>query len=151
MSHSEPRNNDTNAQSPAANANVALEHDPFIVGLKQRLPEHLRESFSEQQLEGLRSAFATRSWGRHKIDWRGTFSLWSNQYYFVLVGGRNKRNLSRAQRSLSLAAKAGAITLFLMFSVLVGLVVLYLIKSALGINLLPNYSLGLWDWFKGGG
>ncbi|EQM75516.1 hypothetical protein [Stutzerimonas stutzeri] len=147
MSHFEPRDTDTHAQSSAANA--ALEHDPFIVGLKQRLPEHLRESFTEQQLEGLRSAFATRSWGRHKLDWRGTFSLWSNQYYFVLVGGRNKRNLSRAQRNLSLAAKAGAITLFLFFSVLVGLVVLYLIKSALGINLLPNYSLGLWDWFRG--
>lgn len=147
MSHTESRHNDTQPQSPATNA--ALTHDPFIVGLKQRLPEHLRESFTDQQLEGLRSAFATRSWGRHKIDWRGTFSLWSNQYYFVLVGGRNKRNLSRAQRNLSLAAKAGVITLFLFFSMLVGLVVLYLIKSALGINLLPNYSLGLWDWFKG--
>jgi len=67
----------------------------------------------------------------------------------VFVGGRNKRNLSRGQRSVSLAAKAGAITLFLLFCVMVGLVALYLIKSALGINLLPNYSLGLWDWFKG--
>ena len=46
MSHFEPRDTDTHAQSSAANA--ALEHDPFIVGLKQRLPEHLRESFTEQ-------------------------------------------------------------------------------------------------------
>lgn len=150
MSYSEPRDTDTSSEAQDAGGNVALEHDPFIVGLKQRLPEHVRNSFSEQQLEGLRSAFATRSWGRHKVDLRGTFSLWSNQYYFVLVGGRNKRNLSRAQRNLSMAAKAGAITLFLFVSVLLGLVVLYLIKSALGINLLPNHSLGLWDWFKGG-
>lgn len=134
---------------PAA-VNTALENDPFIVGLKQRLPENTRESFTDEQLEGLRTAFATRSWGRHQIDWRGTFSIWSNQYYFVLVGGRNKRNLSRAQRNLSLAAKAGMITLFLFFSMLVGLVALYLVKSALGINLFPNFSLGLWDWFKGG-
>jgi hypothetical protein len=150
MSYSEPRDTDTSSEAQGAGGNVALEHDPFIAGLKQRLPEHVRNSFSEQQLEGLRSAFATRSWGRHKVDLRGTFSLWSNQYYFVLVGGRNKRNLSRAQRNLSMAAKAGAITLFLFVSVLLGLVVLYLIKSALGINLLPNHSLGLWDWFKGG-
>lgn len=128
---------------------AALEHDSFVQGLKQRLPEELRESFTPQQLEGLRNAFATRSWARHKVDIRGTFGLWSNQYYFVLVGGRNKRNLTRAQRNLSLAAKAGALTLFLFFCVLVGLVALYLVKSALGINLLPNYSLGLWDWFKG--
>jgi hypothetical protein len=134
---------------PASPDHGSLNHDPFVIGLKQRLPEHLRESFSDQQLDGLRSAFATRSWARHKVDLRGTFRLWSNQYYFVFVGGRNKRNLSRGQRSVSLAAKAGAITLFLLFCVMVGLVALYLIKSALGINLLPNYSLGLWDWFKG--
>lgn len=127
-----------------------VEHDPFIVGLKQRLPEELRESFTEEQLRGLRSAFATRSWARHKLDLRGTFNIWRNQYYFVLVGGRNKRNLSRSQRRLSLAAKAGAITVFLLFSALLGLVTLYVLKSALGINLLPNHSLGLWDWFKGG-
>ena len=48
-----------------------------------------------------------------------------------------------------MAAKAGAITLFLLFSLLLGLVMLYILKSALGINLLPNHSLGLWDWLKG--
>lgn len=145
----DPGSNDGYSRYPATDSTAALERDPFIIGLKQRLPEELRESFTDQQLDGLRNAFATRSWARHKIDLRGTFSLWSNQYYFVLVGGRNKRSLSRAQRNLSLAAKAGAITLFLFFSVLLGLAVLYLLKSALGINLLPNYSLGLWDWFKG--
>jgi hypothetical protein len=28
------------------------------------------------------------------------------------------------------------------------LIVLYLIKSALGINLFEGFSLGLWDWLK---
>jgi len=28
------------------------------------------------------------------------------------------------------------------------LLVLYLIKSALNINLLENFSFGVWDWFK---
>lgn len=149
MLPSEPGSFDTPVRSSATDNAAALKHDPFIIGLKQRLPEELRESFTDEQLAGLRSAFATRSWGRHKVDWRGTFGLWSNQYYFVLVGGRNKRNLSRGQRNLSLAAKASAITMFLLFSVLLGMVALYLLKSALGINLLPNHSLGLWDWFKG--
>lgn len=127
-----------------------VDHDPFVIGLKQRLPEELRESFSDEQLQGLRTAFATRSWARHKLDLRGTFSFWRTQYYYVLVAGRNKRDLTRGQQRLSIAAKAGAITLFLLFSLLLGLVTLYVLKSALGINLLPNYSLGLWDWFKGG-
>ncbi len=144
-----PESNAEDAQSTDTNDVIALEYDPFVLGLKQRLPRDLRDSFTPQQLDALRNAFATRSWARHKLDLRGTFRLWSNQYYFVLVGGRNKRNLSRAQRNLSLAAKAGVLTLFLFFSILVGLVALYLAKSALGINLFPNYSLGLWDWFKG--
>ncbi len=83
------------------------------------------------------------------MDLRGTFNIWRTQYYFVMVAGRNKRSLSRAQQKLSLAAKAGAITVFLFFSVLLGLVLLYVLKSALGIDLLPGHSLGLWDWFKG--
>ncbi|MBF6624568.1 MAG: 3-phosphoshikimate 1-carboxyvinyltransferase [Pseudomonas stutzeri] len=128
---------------------TSLELDPFVIGLKQRLPEELRESFSDEQLQGLRSALATRSWARHKVDLRGTFNLWRTQYYFVVVAGRNKRSLSRAQQKLSLAAKAGAITVFLFFSVLLGLVLLYVLKSALGIDLLPGHSLGLWDWLKG--
>ncbi|OYW92259.1 MAG: 3-phosphoshikimate 1-carboxyvinyltransferase [Pseudomonadales bacterium 32-61-5] len=128
---------------------TSLELDPFVIGLKQRLPEELRESFSDEQLQGLRSALATRSWARHKVDLRGTFNIWRTQYYFVMVAGRNKRSLSRAQQKLSLAAKAGAITVFLLFSVLLGLVLLYVLKSALGIDLLPGHSLGLWDWLKG--
>lgn len=128
---------------------TSLKLDPFVIGLKQRLPEELRESFSDEQLQGLRSALATRSWARHKVDLRGTFNLWRTQYYFVVVAGRNKRSLSRAQQKLSLAAKAGAITVFLFFSVLLGLVLLYVLKSALGIDLLPGHSLGLWDWLKG--
>ncbi|MAF88801.1 MAG: 3-phosphoshikimate 1-carboxyvinyltransferase, partial [Pseudomonas sp.] len=26
--------------------------------------------------------------------------------------------------------------------------ILYVLKSALGINLFPGFSLGLWDWLK---
>ncbi|HBF73484.1 MAG TPA: 3-phosphoshikimate 1-carboxyvinyltransferase, partial [Alteromonas australica] len=37
---------------------------------------------------------------------------------------------------------------FLLVSILLGLIVLYLIKSALGINLIDGWSLGLWGWFK---
>jgi hypothetical protein len=30
-----------------------------------------------------------------------------------------------------------------------GILVLYLVKSALGINLIEGFSFGIWDWFKG--
>lgn len=124
------------------------EQDPFIRGLKQRLPDHLRESFSAEQLQALRGVFGKRSWVRHRIDLRGTFSFWRSHYYFAIIAGRNKRNLTRPQQDLSLAGRAAVATGFLLFSTLLGLLVLYVLKSALGINLFPGFSLGLWDWLK---
>ena len=38
--------------------------------------------------------------------------------------------------------------LVLTFCTLVGILVLYLIKSALGIDLIPGFSFGVWDWFN---
>ncbi|MCQ4299304.1 3-phosphoshikimate 1-carboxyvinyltransferase [Pseudomonas songnenensis] len=133
---------------PKPYSDLPIDQDPFIRGLKQRLPQDLRESFSDEQLEALRGVFGARSWVKHRIDLRGTIRLWSDRYYFAIVAGRNKRNLIRPQQNLSLIAKAALATVFLLFSGLVGLVILYLLKSALGINLFPGFSLGLWDWFK---
>jgi hypothetical protein len=129
-----PEADEPRSPYPKPYADTPLDQDPFVRGLKQRLPEHLRDSFNEEQLAALRGVFGARSWVRH--------------YYFAIVAGRNKRNLTRPQQNLSLIAKAALATLFLLFSALVGLVILYLLKSALGINLFPDFSLGLWDWFK---
>lgn len=136
------------ARYPAPFTDAALADDPFVKGLKQRLPEALRESFTDAQLEALRQVFGARSWVKHKVDLRGTFQLLGAQYYFAVLAGRNKRGHPRTGQHLSLAAKAALATLFLLISTLLGLAILYLVKSALGIDLLPNYSLGLWDWFK---
>ncbi|WP_462379730.1 3-phosphoshikimate 1-carboxyvinyltransferase [Pseudomonas sp. Marseille-QA0892] len=124
------------------------ERDPFLKGLNERVPADVRATFTQEQLDALRVAFGARQWGRHSLDLRGTFSLWRSRYYFVILFGRNRRDLSRLERRLSLLGKAAAVTAFLVFCMAVGLVGLYLIKSALGINLFPNFSLGLWDWFR---
>lgn len=122
--------------------------DPFIEGLMKRLPEDCRDSFSAEQLQGLKIAFGARGWGQHPVDLRGTVRLWRWRYYFVFLVGRNRRELSRLEEDLSRLMKAALILGFLTFSALVGLVVLYLVKSALGIDLFPGFSLGLWGWFK---
>ena len=122
--------------------------DPFIDGLAERLPDEVMASFTREQLDALKVAFGARQWGRHPVDLRGTLKLWSWRYYFVLLIGRNRRDLSRAQQDLSLSAKAAGISLFLLISLGVGLLFLYLLKSALGINLFSGFSLGVWDWFN---
>lgn len=52
-------------------------------------------------------------------------------------------------RHKSLIARAVFLFGLMLFSCLFLLMVLYLAKSAMGINLFPDFSLGIWQWFKG--
>lgn len=126
----------------------AQSEDSFVIGLKERLPDDLKDSFTPEQLSALKVAFGARKWGQHSIDLRGTLRLWHWRYYFVFLAGRNRRDLSRREQQLSRMATAFALSLFLLFSIMLGLLVLYLVKSALGIDIFPNFSLGIWGWFK---
>jgi hypothetical protein len=62
--------------------------------------------------------------------------------------GANRRPISRTQQELERKAMFMLVIAFLAFSTLLGLLILYLIKSAAGINIFPNYSLGIWGWFQ---
>jgi len=126
-----------------------IKDDPFVKGLFEKLPASDRESFTPDQLQALKIALGGRSWGTHAIDARWTLRFWHWRYYFVFLAGRNRRELSRRERAISQFAMALFLSVFLVISTVVGLLVLYLIKSALGIDLLPGVSLGIWDWFKG--
>ncbi|WP_067869384.1 3-phosphoshikimate 1-carboxyvinyltransferase [Neptuniibacter marinus] len=122
--------------------------DWFENGLMQRLPSEMQNSFTDEQIAALKVAFGARKWGKHPIDLRGTVNLWSWRYYFVFLMGRNQRSLSRSERRVSLIIKTFFIFLFLIFSTILGLLVLYLVKSAAGIDLIPGFSFGVWSWFK---
>lgn len=123
--------------------------DWFEDGLMKRLPDDLQDSFSKEQIDALKVAFGARKWGTHPVDIRGTINIWSWRYYFVFLMGRNQRSLSRRERQISLIMKTTFMFIFLLFSTLMGLLVIYLIKSAAGIDLFPGFSLGIWGWFKG--
>lgn len=122
--------------------------DWFEKGLRERLPTELRDSFSQEQLSALKIAFGARKWGSHKVDVRTTFKFWQYRYYFILLLGRNRREMSRREKQTAQLIQAAFIAGFLLFSTLLGILVLYLIKSALGIDIFPGYSFGVWSWFK---
>lgn len=126
-----------------------IRNDPFIVGMLERLPANERDSFSDDQLISLKTALGARTWGIHPVDLRWTAKTWRKRYYFVFIAGVNKRPLSRRQRELNLTGKALLLAGVSIFSILLGLLVLYLLKSAAGINLFSGFSLGIWSWFKG--
>jgi hypothetical protein len=118
--------------------------------LLSRMPNDVVSSFSDEQLLHLKIALGARNWGRHKIDFRGTLTLplVPRQIYYVFLMGKNHRELSRTEQALSALSFALFVSLFLLLSAMGGILVLYLLKSALGINIIEGYSFGVWDWFK---
>lgn len=128
-----------------------IKHDPTIEKVLSRMPEDIADSFNDEQLMHLRNAIGAREWGSHAVDFRGTFKFplvrW--RYYYVLLLGRNYRDLSRKEKQFALLATAFFTALFLIFSTLLGILILYLLKSAAGIDIFPNFSFGVWGWFKG--
>lgn len=127
-----------------------ISDQPAIKNLLSRMPEEVANSFTDEQLTHLLTAVGSRSWGKHKVDCRGTFKFpfYRWRYYYVLLAGKNYRELSRQEKRVSLLITATLSSLFLVFSAGLGLLVLYLVKSALGIDLFPGFSLGIWDAFK---
>lgn len=119
--------------------------------LLARMPKDVADSFTDTQLMHLKLAVSSRQWGKHKIDIRGTFPLpfMHKRIYYVFLLGRNFRSLSRSEKTISALTTTLFTSLFLIISTLFGLLVLYLVKSALGINLFDSFSLGIWGWFKG--
>jgi hypothetical protein len=124
-----------------------IRQDPAVQKLLERMPPEVQLSFTETQLSYLRVALGARQWGKHKLDLRGTLGVGNWRYYYVLVAGRNKRSELRSHKT-SLLVKAVVISVLLVLCTAFGLLLLYLLKSALGIDLFSDYSLGIWSWFK---
>ena len=125
-----------------------IHQDPVITRLLEKMPKKVATSFNEEQLSHLRNAIGAREWGKHKVDVRGTVKFFKWRYYYVILAGRNRRSLSEKEVKMARLVTASIVATFITFAVLLGLIVIYLIKSALGINLIDGWSLGLWTWFK---
>jgi hypothetical protein len=126
-----------------------IKADPFIKRILGRMSSENKDSFTENQLIAIKLALSGQKWEKHPLDIRGTLSFWRWSYYYVFIAGKETRALSRRQEQVTRTAYAFFILGFFVFSTLLGLVILYLIKSALGINILPGESLGFWGWLKG--
>jgi hypothetical protein len=127
-----------------------IRKDPDIMSLLSRLPQETASTLTDTQLQHIKVAVGSGQYRKHKVDFRGTVPIpfTKHRVYFVLLMGRNLRTLNRREKSLALAALLILTSLFLLLSALGGAVMLYLIKSALGINLLDDFSFGLWAWFS---
>lgn len=125
-----------------------LKTDPAIKSLLERMPEGVQDSFTDEQLMHLKVAIGARQWGNHSLDFRGVVKVLKYRYYFVILAGRNRRQLSVKEQKLANLAQAAILSFFSMVIILAVLFVLYIIKSALGIDIFKDYSFGVWSWFK---
>lgn len=98
----------------------------------------LRESVADARAsrrtagEGEATAIAPQSVGHHAVDWRLSLKLWRWEYYLVLLAGHERRALSRREQEIARWTVGLLIVAFLAVSAAAGLLVLYLIKLALG-------------------
>ncbi|HDY7967005.1 TPA: hypothetical protein RQK66_001570 [Vibrio vulnificus] len=115
------------------------------------LDKQTAESLTEQQKRDIEQAVqAIGLVARHSIDVRKSLPWVGKRYYLVLLCGRDRRGQVRAEES-KLANFFTVTFVVIALLTLFGLsaLALYLLKSALGIDIFKDYSLGIWDWFKG--
>ena len=124
-------------------------NDPFLEWFFARIPRHVAASFTDDQLFAIKGAFATRWRGTHTVDLRFSLPLLVGRFYFVFVvgperRGRNRRQVDANAHPLTTLANTLFLVAFSLFllSALAG--ILYVLKSALGIDLMPGVSLGVW-------
>lgn len=124
--------------------------DPFLEEFFSRIPREVAVSFSDDQLLAIKLAFAARHRGAHAIDLRISIPTPFQRIYVVVLAGLERRNAFRRRKERASSPLAtlgniifGAAFFGALFLALLG--VLYVLKSALGIDLMPGFSLGLWD------
>jgi hypothetical protein len=118
--------------------------------LLNKMDKSVADSFSYKQRKALQKVISSRDWQKHNLDFRPTLALpflpWN--FYIVFLFGVNKRDLLPAERFM--AATMFLLVLFVMGLFILGcaFLLIYLLKSWLGIDLFTNESLGIWDEFK---
>lgn len=121
--------------------------DPFTHHVYESIDPRVRETFTPSQVHAIETAIrANKPYQKHPVDLRGVIPLFFIRFYFVLLMGRdrrlptrNKEDKRRKKASLT-SAMLSVYTLACML-LPIGLGLLYLIKSALGIDLFEGVHL----------
>lgn len=120
--------------------------DPFVDQFFARIPADVAATFTAPQLDAVKRAFGARSRCAHAIDIRISVPLVFRSVYVVLLAGSERRRvtrrvLERALRPLWTAANAAAFAVFGLLAVLALAGVLYAVKMALGIDVVPGVDM----------
>ncbi len=120
-----------------------------LQGLLSKMPAEIAASYTQEQLLHLDEALRKNK-AKLPVNVKGRVSIpfTTTRFFWVFLAGRDKRELSRGEINVKKTTLIALIAGAILVSTLMGLLILYLIKSALGINLFEHFSLGIWGWFK---
>lgn len=116
------------------------ESDSFFEHYFRRIDPQVAASFTEEQRRAIRTMFGSRGIARHAVDFRRSFRLGRRRFYLVVLAGRERRSIERLaregmiSRGLDWAMSAIAVLVVLLPLAFA----LYVIKTAAGVNVLPE-------------
>ncbi|CEO41380.1 conserved hypothetical protein [Photobacterium kishitanii] len=113
------------------------------------IPAEIVDSFNSEQRIAIEESIVINSYNNnHCVDFRPTIGIGRWRYYVVFLLGKDRRKASRHQSSITTIIKVLLVTFGLCFMFISAVLTLYLIKSALGIDIFKHFSFGIWDYFK---
>lgn len=121
-------------------ASPAAPSHPQFERIMAQMPLAVRQTFSHEQLAALAHATLPTT-ARHAIDYRISVPFFGRRYYLAILAGRERRSLERLLRegqailSRAMMFYTAAIVSLAGISVVTGLVVFYLAKSLIGVDL----------------
>jgi len=135
---------------------MSIKNDPFTENVLESLPDEVRSSLNKKQVIALRLALIkVHKSSRHLLDIRFDLPLYFTRYYLVFLFGKDRRhavlqlNDERRKHSSRLAQLgfiAMSLWIFISSSLTLLFLLLYLIKSFMGIDIMPD--MHLIDFFK---
>ncbi|HGN9373819.1 TPA: hypothetical protein ACK11E_003875 [Citrobacter pasteurii] len=121
---------------------------PVIERFYAQLDVHISEGLTPEQKEGIEKAIvASTLASRHRIDIRRSFPFFGKRFYLVFLFGRDLRQRHRQESTLSTMLLTFLLLLGTLFVTCCVLLTLYMIKSALGIDVFQHFHVGIWDWW----
>jgi len=121
--------------------------DPYIHAVMRRLSPEIRASFTPAQRAAIEEALMSDKTSKgHRVDIRLNIPLFFGSYYLVFLMGRDRRVStvrleSIRQQGLSLSSLVFFFLIVLSPVAMAILLILYAVKSALGIDLMPDWHL----------
>lgn len=121
---------------------------PIVERFYDVLDPQISQQLTQEQKDGVEKAVLAISLGsRHAIDFRRSFPFFGKRFYLVFLFGRDLRHWHRKESTLSNILIALLLLFVVLFVTCCVLLTLYMIKSALGIDVFQNFHVGIWDWW----